>query len=146
MAETRGTTTTSTVEKGATVRFSTLNKIGFVLAILLGLGNVVSILQPTPDGEVGPPLAVLALGAVLGVITLVTVGIGWARKSRAAIRTAAAALIISAILALPAFVTPEVPAALVALAAVFVLLTIVAVALMLLPARTGAGSPESRST
>jgi hypothetical protein len=141
MGRTTTSLATSGTERTATMAFSTVNKVGFVLAILLALLDVVAILQPTPEGEVGPPLAVLALGSLLGVITLVAVGFGWARHSRRAIRAAAATRIISAILALPAFFAPDVPAPLVALASVFVLVTIVAVTLMLIPARRN-GLPD----
>lgn len=114
-------------------RYSTANKVGYVLTLLLGLGNVVSIAFPTPEGEVGPPLAVLAFGAVAGVAIIAAVLVGWLRESRAAIRAAAIMLVLTAITALPAFVTPDVPAPLRAAAAAFVLLTIVAVVLMLKP-------------
>lgn len=114
-------------------RYSTPNKVGFVLTILLGLANVASIAFPTPEGEVGPPLAVLAFGAVAGLAIIAAVLAGWLRGSRAAIRAAAIMLVLTAITALPAFVTPDVPAPLRVSAAAFVLLTIVALVLMLKP-------------
>ena len=115
---------------------TTLNKIGFVIALLLGLGNIISLVSPTPDGEVGPPLAILVVDAVLGVGIITAVLIGWVRGRKAAIRAATVLLILAAITALPAFVAPDVPNGLVVAAGVYVLLTIVTIVLMLKP---GAG-------
>jgi hypothetical protein len=136
MSVTGNQSSTAQTTTGGTVEFSTANKVGFVLAILLGIADMVSPLFPTPEGEVGPPLAILLFGGLLGLITVMAVGWGWARSSRAAIRAGAAARILSALLALPAFAAPEVPAFLKAVAAVFILLTIVALVLMLTPGRT----------
>jgi hypothetical protein len=136
MSVTGRTSPSPTASSEATVTFSTRNKFGFVLAILFSAPNLVGPLFPTPDGEVGPPMLVLALGAFLGVVIIAAVALGWARGNRAAIRVASAAIIVSAITALPAFFVPEVPAALRVIAAATVLLAIVSVVLMLSPART----------
>jgi hypothetical protein len=124
-----------TTTESAVHRYSTANKAGFVLAILLGASNLVGLASPTPEGEVGPPLAVLIFGAVVGIAIVACVVVGWLRGSRAAIRAAAIMLVLTAITALPAFVTPDVPAPLVATAGVFVVLTIVTLVLMLKPTR-----------
>ncbi len=125
-------TTTTTQQTGAGM-YTTVNKVGFVLALLLGLGNVVSLASPTPEGEVGPPMAILIVDAVLGVGIIVAVLIGWLRKRKAAIRAASVLLILAAITALPAFVSPDVPSGLVAAAGIYVLLTILTIVLMLKP-------------
>jgi NADH:ubiquinone oxidoreductase subunit H len=117
------------------VDFSTANKVGFVLAILLGVVDLGTVLFPTPEGEVGPPFAILLFVALLGLITIVAVIIGWRRGNRAAIRGAAVARILSVLLALPAFAVSEVPAALKAAAAIFTLVSIVTLVLMLSPGR-----------
>jgi hypothetical protein len=117
-------------------RYSTLNKVGFVLAIVNGLVNVTSVANPTPEGQNGPPMVILVVDAVLGLGIIVAVLIGWLRGRRAAIRAATAMLILAAITALPAFVVPDIPAGLVAGVGVYVLLTIVTIVLMLKPART----------
>ena len=127
--------TTAQTATGGPVEFSTANKVGFVLAILLGILDMVSMANPTPEGEVGPPLPILAFGTLLGLVTVIAVAVGWARRNRAAIRAGAAARILSALLALPAFIAPDVPALLKTLAAVFILLTIVTLVLMLSPGR-----------
>ncbi len=133
-------TTTTTSSRSNALRTGTGNRIGFVLAILLGLGDVVSLAQPTPEGEVGPPIAVLVVGAVLGVVTLVGVALGWARGSRVGVRVAAASRVLSVLLALPAFFVSGLAPALRILTAAAVLLTILSVVLMLResrPAGTG---------
>ena len=126
----------------ATVPFSTRNKAGFVLALLLSLPNLLAPLFPTPEGEVGPPMLVLVLASVLGLVTIGAVALAWARGSRSAVRVAAAAIIVAAVTALPAFFAPDVPAGLRVLAAVSVLASIIAVVLMLTPARPAAGQGE----
>ncbi|MGZ5406680.1 MAG: hypothetical protein ACXWXF_07070 [Aeromicrobium sp.] len=113
------------------------NKIGLALAGLLGLADIPSILQPTPDGEVGPPLAVLALGTVCGIVTVAAVILAWVKANRGAIRIAAGARILSMLTALPAFFV-DVPAAIKALVAVMVIVSMTSVVLMLSPARRSA--------
>lgn len=135
MSVTGNQSTTAQTTTGGSVEFSTANKVGFVLAILLSVVDVIGVAFPTPEGEVGPPFAILAFTALLGLVTLLAVGVGWARHNRAAIRAAAAARILSALLALPAFAVAEVPAFLKAGAAVFILMTIVTLVLMLSPGR-----------
>ena len=113
--------------------YTAVNKAGFVLAVLLGLVNVAALANPTPEGELGPPLAILVVDAVLGAGIIVAVVIGWLRSSRPAIRAATVLLILAAITALPAFVSPDVPSALVAAAGIYVLFTILTIVLMLKP-------------
>jgi hypothetical protein len=115
--------------------FTRKNKVGFVLAILLGLTDVPSVLGPTPEGEVGPPIAVLVLSTVCGLVTLAAVTYGWTRRSWPAIRAAAGARIVSLLLAMPAFFVDGLPGFFRVAAAVFVLVTIGTVVLMLIPAR-----------
>lgn len=126
-------------QREVAVRPSTKNKVGFVIAILLSLTNLAGLFAPTPEGEVGPPFIVLALGAALGLATIVAVVLAWARGSRAAVRVASAAIIVAAVTALPAFFVPDVPAMLRVFAALSVLLSIAAVVLMLSPGRPVAG-------
>lgn len=117
--------------------FSRANKVGLVLAGLLGLVDVSSPLFPTPPGEVGPPFAILVLDAILGIVTLVAVVVAWRTRRRALVRLAAGARILSMITALPAFFA-GVPAFLVAVVSLFVVLTVATVVLMLLPPRRSA--------
>jgi hypothetical protein len=114
---------------------------GLVIAGLLLISMVPSVLIPTPEGEEGPPFVVLLLGTVLGLIGLVAFAFAW-RGHRGAMRVIAAALIINAILTLPAFFV-DIPAGLLALAGFSVLVTVVAVALMLAPQRAALPASEA---
>jgi hypothetical protein len=117
------------------VTFSKLNKAGFVIALLLGLSDLASPLQPTPAGEVGPPFGILLIDALLGLITIVAVIIGWRTARRGAVRIAAGARIVSMVTALPAFFA-GVSTGILLIVSLFVVVTIACVALMLLPSRT----------
>jgi len=113
---------------------SPLNKIGLVVALLLGLVDCVGLVFPTPAGQVGPPLAITILGAVLGVITVVCVVMALRRANKGAVRIAAGARIIAAITSLPAFFA-GVPTPLLLFVSGYVVLTVAAVILMLTPTR-----------
>jgi hypothetical protein len=102
--------------------------VGLVIAALYSLTNIPSALFETPEGQEGPPLAILAVGSVLGVIGLVASVWAW-RGNRVALRIAAGAIILVTLTALPAFFV-DVPMAIKALVAFSVLLTLVAVVLM----------------
>src|SRR5690349_7579284 len=103
-------------------------RTGLVLAALINAANIPSVFSPTPDGEVGPPFAVLLVGALLGVVGLVAVVPAW-RGNRTALRVVAGSLIVNLLLTLPAFFV-DVPAWIKAASAFFTLLTIAAVVLM----------------
>lgn len=113
---------------------TTRQKVGLVLAGLLSVANIPSVFFSTPEGETGPPLAILVVGSILGVVGLVAVIIAWRSGNRAAIRVAAGALIINLLTSLPAFFV-DVPAGVKLLVGVSVLLTVLAVALMFSPSR-----------
>ena len=112
-------------------------RTGLVIAALLGVADVVSAFFPTPDGQVGPPLAIVVLGGVIGLATLAAVAVAWRRGRRGALRIVAGTRVLSAITALPAFFV-DIPAWLKLLTAVFVVLTVVCVVLVLTPARRSA--------
>lgn len=114
---------------------STKNKVGLALAFLLGVIDIPGpVIFKVPEGETGPPMGILVLAAICGVITVVAVVIAWRSASAGAIRTAAGARIVSMLTSLPAFFV-DVPAGVKAVSAVGVVITIVAVVLMLSPAR-----------
>lgn len=110
-------------------RFSTAQKWGLVIAGVASLASIPSILQPTPDGQPGPPWPVLLLDSLLGIVGLIAVVIAWRRLNVVALRVAAGALIIGMLTALPAFFV-DVPAGIKLLVAVIVVVDILAVALM----------------
>lgn len=124
--------TTLTATAGRTSRLSMKNKVGLVLAGLLGLTDMASLLGPQPaPGEAGPPTAVLIAGTILGVITVVAVIYVFRTVSRTGSRIVAGSRILSMITALPAFFVDGVPAALVVLVAAGVVVTLLTVWLVL---------------
>jgi hypothetical protein len=123
--------TTSSV---STPPLTRLNRAGLVLAGLLGLADITAPFESTPEGEVGPPFAILLLDGLLGLITVVAVVVAWRTLRRGAIRIAAGARIISALTAFPAFFV-DVPAVIKVVVGVFVLATAAAVTMMLSPPR-----------
>jgi hypothetical protein len=113
---------------------STRQRVGLVLAGLLNASSVPSVLVPTPEGEEGPPFAILVASTVLGVIGLVATIAAWRSGNRAMIRVAAGALIVNALIGLPAFFV-DIPPTLKVAAGLGVIVTVVAVVLMFSPAR-----------
>jgi hypothetical protein len=120
--------------KKENIMLSTKNKVGLVLAGILGIVDVPAALMPTPEGEVGPPFGILVLGSICGVITVIAVVIAWAKVNRGAIRVAAGARIVSMLTALPAFFV-DVPWFIKLFVTGAVVLTVISVVLMLSPAR-----------
>jgi hypothetical protein len=108
-------------------------KTGLVLAGLMSVANIPSAFSPTPEGQEGPPYAVLLVGAFLGIVGLVAAVMAW-RGHGAALRVCAGALIVNVLLTLPAFFV-DVPSWIKATAAFSVLLTVAAVVLMFSTAR-----------
>lgn len=106
-------------------------RIGLILAGVLLATSVPGVALPTPEGDVGPPFAVLALGSVLGVVGLVAVLRAW-RGHQGALRVAAGCIIIGTLTALPAFFV-DVPLGLRLATAIGVLVSILAVVLMFSP-------------
>lgn len=125
-------------------KLSLANKIGLVLAFILGLGDIASLGtlgQTLEPGQDGPPAGVTIFSAVLGLITVVAVVIAWRKGARGAVRAVAGTRILSLLLGLPAFFVSGVPAGAVVLTAIGVVLTVVALALILRkPAAVVAGS------
>jgi hypothetical protein len=120
-------TTTGAVAP-ARARVTGKQKAGLVICLIFGLGNIPSVLTPTPDGEEGPPMAILVIGSILGVVALVAAILAW-RGSRRAMRIGAGAIIVMTLTGLPAFFV-DVPMFVKALVAASVVLTVVAVVLM----------------
>ncbi|KAA1397271.1 hypothetical protein [Aeromicrobium ginsengisoli] len=116
---------------------TTKNKVGLALAGLLGVLDLPSFLEAPSDGEVGPPLGILILGSICGLITIVAVVIAWRSASGAAIRVVAGARIVSMLTALPAFFM-DVEAFIKVLVTVFTILTLTSLVLMFSPARRSA--------
>ena len=135
------TVPTSSTTAPPNAGLSRLNKAGLVLAAVLGLIDIVSAFSSTPEGEVGPPQAILVLGGLLGVVTVIGVVWAFSSASRNAVRIVAAARVISAITALPAFFV-DVPAWLKLAVGLLLLVTVACVVMILTPARRGLGASE----
>jgi hypothetical protein len=130
-------------------KLSGKNKIGLVLATILGLADVASLGtlgQQLEPGQDGPPAGVTIFSALLGVVTIVAVVIAWRSGSRVAVRVLAGARILSMVLGLPAFFVSGVPSGFVAISAVGVVLTIVCLALVLSRSSSVAGSSSEDSS
>lgn len=110
-------------------------KIGLGLTILMGLVNLPSILVPTPEGEVGPPLAILVLNSTLGLASIIAAVWAWRTGSRLAIRITAGIVIVNAVSGFPGLIA-DVPPAIKVATAVATLVAITAVVLMFSRPRT----------
>jgi hypothetical protein len=117
-----------------TSRLSTRNKIGLVLAFILGLTDLPDVFEKSSFGSNPPPFEFLAAGSVCGLVTVVAVVWAWRKLNRNATRIAAAARIVSALASVPVFFV-DVPAGVKVLSAAAVILTVIAVTLMLTPPR-----------
>jgi hypothetical protein len=102
--------------------------VGAVVLALLGLLDLLSpwITPPPPEA---PPF-VNALSIVLGAGTLVALAVWWARPLRAAMWVAVVLRVLSALLAVPAFLDGALSPGFVVLAVVLIVLTIVGVVLV----------------
>ena len=85
-------------------------------------------------------MPVLIAAAILGVITLIATVYTWRGGTRVSARVVAGSRILSAITSLPAFFIGDVSPGLVALAAVGIIVTLIAVALVL--ARLAGSTPS----
>ena len=109
-------------------RTTTKQKVGLGICMVYGVANIPSVLTPTPDGEEGPPMAILVVGSILGCVALVA-AIMALRGNRVALRVAAGAIIVLTLSGLPAFFV-DVPMWVKALVGLSVVLTVVTVVLM----------------
>ncbi|MFT4294147.1 MAG: hypothetical protein QM582_01910 [Micropruina sp.] len=124
----------TTTSSPTSTKWSTANRVGLVLTLILGVSNATSAFFPTPDGQVGPPFEILLADTVLAVVVVVAVVVAWMRGSRIAARIAAGCVILIAISAMPAFFV-DVPPAVKALVGAITLVTVLACGLMLAPAQ-----------
>lgn len=116
------------IDAAAGARMNTKQKVGLVLCGLYSLANIPSALAPTPEGETGPPLGILVIGSILGLIGLIATVLAW-RGNSVALRVAAGSMIVVTLTGLPAFFV-DVPTWVKALVGFAVLVTVVTVVLM----------------
>ncbi|MFP5346111.1 MAG: hypothetical protein ACLGIA_03660 [Actinomycetes bacterium] len=119
-------------------------RAGFVLGMILGLSNLVSIVGPSGEAEsgapAGPPMAVIVVDMVCGVLVIALLALAWRTGRRSLVRAAAVLMILAALSAVPAFFA-GVPAPVQILAAAYILATLVSVVLMFAPVREPAPLP-----
>ncbi|RYC10605.1 tetraspanin family protein [Nocardioides zhouii] len=107
---------------------TTKQKVGIAIAGVYSLTNIPGFLTAPDPGVEGPPMAILVVGSILGVIGLVASVLAW-RGNRVALRVAAGSMIVITLTGLPAFFV-DVPMFIKALVGFSVLLTVLAVVLM----------------
>lgn len=124
---------TGTADLAQFLPLGSRNKIGLLLCGLLGLGDVAGLfaIGRQDANAAGPPAAVLAVGGVLGVLTVAGVLFTWRTHSRRGARAVAGARVLSAITALPAFFVGGVSDGVVAIAGAGIVITLAAVWLLL---------------
>lgn len=97
--------------------------------VILGVLSLVDVAGPLlTDGD-NPPMSIALAGAVLGLASLVCVVLAWRGSARAVLPLVVLRL-VSALTSIPAFFVSDVPAAIRALAAGLVILTVVGIALV----------------
>jgi len=111
---------------------STPTTYGLAVCALLAVVDIVSLVGLGADD--GPPVPVVVLSAVLGVITLVGARMAW-RGGRSGVVTVIVSRVISALAALPAFFVDDVPDWVAPVSGIFVVLTIVGVGLLVVSLR-----------
>ena len=102
-------------------------RIGLVLCAVLAVVDVLSVGAAGADD--GPPVAVVAIGFVLGLVTLVGVWLAW-RGDERGFMTVVVSRVLSALLGIPGFFVEEAPDWVPAAVGIFLVLTIVALWLL----------------
>jgi uncharacterized membrane protein len=97
--------------------------------VLLGVLSLFDVAGPlTTDGD-HPPMWVALVGSALGLASLASVVAAW-RGSRRAVLPLVVLRLVSALSAVPAFFADDVPAGIVALVTVFMVATLVGIAMV----------------
>jgi hypothetical protein len=120
--------TTMTTATGTTT--TGLFRTGLAISAILGLANIPALFLPTADGPDSPPVFVLVVSVMFGLVSTACAVTAWRSGNRLAVRINAAALIINALLTMPAFFV-DVDSWIKVGAAVSVVLTVVALVLTL---------------
>jgi predicted branched-subunit amino acid permease len=109
---------------------------GHVLGISLGLSHLSILGLPTDGDQAGPPLAVLILGAAVGLAIVVLLIKSWRSDAHVPRRIAAVLLVLAALGALPGLLVADVDVMLQIAAGALVLLTIATLILLFYPQRS----------
>ena len=119
-------------------------RAGHMLGIVVGVAHLSALAVPSGGEDSGPPLAVLAIGAVIGLAVIALLIQSWRRDQRGPRRIAAILLVLAGLGALPGLLVADVPAALQVGAGILVLLTIATVVLLFYPQRDSAALVDAR--
>jgi hypothetical protein len=98
--------------------------------IVLGVMSLADLASPLLTDGQHPPMSIALIGSAAGLISLILVALAWRGRTAAAIALVVVR-ILSALTAVPAFSTPDVPAAAVVLAGIFLTVTLLGVVLTL---------------
>ena len=109
---------------------------GLLFCALLGLLDVLLAFDVSDDA---PPIPVLVVGAVLGIITLVGVRLTW-RDARRGTTVTAVSRVLSALMGVPAFFVDDAPDWAPAAVSVAMVLTVVSLGLLFTARREMASS------
>ncbi len=116
---------------------------GLALCTLLGVVDVVSIAGLGSSD--GPPPAVIVLGFVVGIVTLVGVRLAW-KDQRGGVVAVAVSRVISALSGVPVFFVDDAPSWAPVAVGVGIALTVVALALVFAGLRRPSSTATTRST
>jgi peptidoglycan/LPS O-acetylase OafA/YrhL len=128
---------TITSQETARPEYSTRQKAGFVLATIVALLNIPGAFIPTSGSDTtaptGPPVAVLVIALVLGLVVVGLLLWAWRTGRRGPLRAAAVLLVVLALSALPAFFVASIAAWIRLFAGLYVLATLAAIVLLFSP-------------
>jgi len=119
-------------------------RAGHILGIVVGVAHLSALAVPSGGEDSGPPLPVLAIGAVIGLAVIALLILSWRRDQRGPRRIAAVLLVLAGLGALPGLLVADVPAPLQVSAGILVLLTIATVVLLFYPQRDSAALVDAR--
>lgn len=108
-------------------------RAGHVLGIALGVAHLSVLGVPTGGDDAGPPLAVLVVGAAVGLAVILLLVRSWRRDARTARVLAGVLLVLAALGAAPGLLAADVDLGLRVAAGLLVGLTAVTLALLFLP-------------
>jgi hypothetical protein len=128
--------------------YSSRQKAGFVLGVIVALSNIPLAFIPTNGTDVGdqpgPPVSVLVVTLVLGLAICGLLLWSYRTGRKGPIRAAAVLLVVTALLAMPAFFVDGIAAWIRLLAGIYVLATIASMVLLFSPAPRPAVLAPSR--
>lgn len=115
---------------------------GLALCALLGVVDIISVAGLGADE--GPPPAVIILGVVLGIITLVGIRLAW-KDRRGGVAAVVVSRVLSALTGVPAFFAEDAPDWAPVAVGIGIALTVAALGLLLIGRNRESATPAMRS-